>query len=457
MTKPDFTIRPINPAEIDKVASLLSAGYYHDKFFKWSVDCDATRHKIVADYYKIYLSSAGCVAHVAESAGKCLIGATIWLPHDTDPSTYDEIDRVVGEANAPQFRAVADRSHDSEPPMTPFYQLVGFVVLGDVQGMGVGGALLKYHLDILDGLGISTYLEASTPYFGGGVYGRFGYQQVGELMVFADSAVLYPLWRPAGGAGVVAGSPKSSKAAAERFCQNHQKRILRFGGYNWLVLDEQGGKLLLLSENVIMLREYHAVFQDVTWAESSAREYLNTAFFDGFNADEQALIVETQLDSNDNPWFGTWGGEDTTDKIFLLSAQEVARYFGDSGQLVNPQSSYFIDDEFNDIRRTNFVRGLGYTEASGCIKALGCTKTPGYTPTSEGVETSRSNDHTPSRWMLRTPGNSSNLVTTVTLEGKIAMTGDFVNRSSTTLFNVGLRPAMWIRACCPYLPDPKKG
>ena len=193
----DFIVRPISTAEIDQAADLLAAAYYHDVFFKWCVDSDEDRHKIVANYYKVYLRSRGCVTHVAENSDTSIIGASVWLPHDADASIYEEIENVVGAANAPMFREVAERSHRNEPTDGPFYQLVGFGVLKEFQGRGVGHALLKYHTDILDQAGIPTYLEASTPYNGGGVYGKFNYKQFGELMFFTDTAVLYPLYRPA--------------------------------------------------------------------------------------------------------------------------------------------------------------------------------------------------------------------------------------------------------------------
>jgi len=193
----NFTVRPIRAEEIDKVSELISAGYYDDIFFHWVVEKDEDRLKVVSDYYKVYLNSKGCIAHVAETDWGEIAGATVWLPHDADLSIYDQIDEVVG-IYVDNFRAVADMSHEREPKNTAFYQLVGFAVNKNLQGNGIGTALLKYNLDNLDKLGIPTYLEASTPYHGKGVYGKFGYERMGELMVFSDTAVLYPLWRAPG-------------------------------------------------------------------------------------------------------------------------------------------------------------------------------------------------------------------------------------------------------------------
>ena len=189
-------IRPIHAHEIDTVAGMISAGYFCDKFFHWVVEDDADRLGVVAEYYKVYLRAAGCVSHVAEDADGTIVGATVWLPDDVDASIYDEINAVVGKY-APNFQAVADASHDNEPDERPFHQLVGFVVDERQRGRGIGAALLKFHLDVLDAQGIPTYLEASTPYHGGGVYGRFGYEMYSPVMTFAEGAILYPLWRGA--------------------------------------------------------------------------------------------------------------------------------------------------------------------------------------------------------------------------------------------------------------------
>ena len=193
----NIAMRPVSVNEIPTLANFISTGYYHDKFFKWCVPDDSMRQKIVANYYEIYLSEAGCVADIAEDKSGTMIGATVWLPHDVGGGMYDEIDRIVGEF-APQFRAVSDASHANEPKDMAFYQLVGFVTAKEAQGQGVGTAMLKHNLDKFDAQGIPTYLEASTPYHGGGVYGRFGYRPFGELMVFNKNVILYPLWRTVG-------------------------------------------------------------------------------------------------------------------------------------------------------------------------------------------------------------------------------------------------------------------
>ena len=405
MKKSNFVVRPIKASEINEVSELLAVGYDGDVFFEWCVPKEKGRHKVIADYYKIYLGAIGCIAHVAEDSTGRIVGASVWLPHDTDESIYPEIERVVGE-NAPMFRAVAHDSHLSEPPMEPFYQLVGFGVLKELRGLGIGCDLLKYHLDILDEKGISTYLEASTPYFGSGVYSKFDYQPVGELMKFTEEAVLYPLWRHAR-------KPDRKFARKVDAIESSRKSVINFGGISWLVLDGDEEKLLLLAENVLCLKKYNDKFEETTWEGSSIRKYLNEEFLERFSSEEKSRILESVIKNNGNigcTWYDSEDIEDTTDKVFLLSVSEVVKYLGDGGKfkIKDKNASFFIDDGFNESRIGKYIDG------------------------------------SPSRWYLRTAGNFPDLVATVTVDGKVSLTGDFVNRESSKLFKVGVRPAMWV-------------
>ncbi|MCL2158730.1 MAG: DUF6273 domain-containing protein [Oscillospiraceae bacterium] len=136
-------------------------------------------------------------------------------------------------------------------------------------------------------------------------------------------------------------------------------RNVIFGRYEWRVLDIQNGKALLLSDKVIEKRAYNTESKDITWEKCTLRKYLNNEFYNSFDAAEKALIVETTLKTNDNPWYGTSGGNTTKDKIFLLSLEEVVKYFGDSGQLNNyPTNEGWIDDIYNVARIAKDKNGV---------------------------------------------------------------------------------------------------
>ena len=199
-TQPTYIIRPMQSGEIDAVANFIARGYLEDTYFHWVVNKPEDRIPTVSEYYKIYLGYNRAIVNVSvlqsgEKAGE-IVGASIWMPHNTDPTLYDNIDSVVG-AYAPNFRAVADWSHSNEPKGMPFYQLVAIVASPIMRGTGIGTTLLGYQIEKFDTQNIATYLEASTAFHGGGLYGKFGYSPFGNIKKFAENAILYPLFRNA--------------------------------------------------------------------------------------------------------------------------------------------------------------------------------------------------------------------------------------------------------------------
>ena len=90
------------------------------------------------------------------------------------------------------------------------------------------------------------------------------------------------------------------------------------------------GHALLLSEEIIDMRPYHGAGGEITWEYSEIRAWLNGEFLDRFSSEERMRIRQTNVINNPNPWFGTSSGNNTTDRAFLLSVEEVVRYFGDS-------------------------------------------------------------------------------------------------------------------------------
>lgn len=110
---------------------------------------------------------------------------------------------------------------------------------------------------------------------------------------------------------------------------------VQLGGYDWRVLDVQEGQALLLSEKVLLKRAYHPAGGEITWEESDMREYLNGAFYEEtFSDEEKARIVEVELENKSNSQYGTGAGNNTMDKVFLLSAKETEQYITDSADRI---------------------------------------------------------------------------------------------------------------------------
>ena len=104
--------------------------------------------------------------------------------------------------------------------------------------------------------------------------------------------------------------------------------IIAFGNYKWRVLDVSDDKTLLLSEKVIEEKWKPCGYW---WKNNDMRKYLNGEFLLNFTEEQREKIIETQINNPKNLWYGTDNGDDTYDKVFLLSLDEVDRYFGNSG------------------------------------------------------------------------------------------------------------------------------
>lgn len=104
----------------------------------------------------------------------------------------------------------------------------------------------------------------------------------------------------------------------------------------WRILSEEGGKALLVCDNVIENRRFNEFYQgDIegiyanNYAESELRVWLNNEFYNtAFTSFQMSFIQMTEVDNSkettwqifdDNPY----ASEDTTDNIFLLSYADV--------------------------------------------------------------------------------------------------------------------------------------
>jgi len=397
----DITIRTAKHSDIDTAIKVLKANFINDTILVWIIDNHAERSLAFDDFFHMYVVAGinNGVVNIAEAPDTGIVGVAVWLAHDVN--MHKETESLV-RAYTANFLKYSDIMYIHHPPVEPFYHLATTAVSASAHGGGIGSALIAYQLNEFDKLGMSTYLEATTRRVAGGLYTRLGYQPIGQVIHFPNGAEAYPMWRPA--------QEPNSVLSCLKQISVHQKypmidSIMRLGKYDWRILDVQDDKALLLCDNVIESGKFHERYEAVTWENSSLRKYLNEDFYNTFNTKEQSKIILMPISNYTNPWFGTSCGGETQDNIFLLSVDCVVKYFGDSKQLrnKNENSKYYINDHFNDSRKAVDTNGIA------------------------------------SYWWLRTSGNLPELAVFVTADGRIAMSGDFVNRSND--FSVGVRSA----------------
>ena len=126
---------------------------------------------------------------------------------------------------------------------------------------------------------------------------------------------------------------KENKTSTTSFASARIGNIVTFGNYNgaleWFVIGEEGDNLLLITKDCIEALPYHNERKKVTWETCDLRKWLNNDFIEKtFSEDERKIIVSTELETPDNKrMFGAIGGNNTTDRVFLLSHDEVLERF----------------------------------------------------------------------------------------------------------------------------------
>lgn len=92
----------------------------------------------------------------------------------------------------------------------------------------------------------------------------------------------------------------------------------------WEILQILDDKLLIIWYEEPISKEYHDRRENITWADCTLREWLNKEFIQGhFTPEEQARILPCKHNNANSSEFNTPGGVPTTDKVFLLSIDEV--------------------------------------------------------------------------------------------------------------------------------------
>lgn len=102
---------------------------------------------------------------------------------------------------------------------------------------------------------------------------------------------------------------------------------LNFGEYegkelSWLVCENTGKEMLLVSAEVIDYRPFDVVFK--TWADSNIRSWLNNEFLSSFDKAEIQAIINVVNNTERN------NEESTVDRAFLLSESEVELYLSNN-------------------------------------------------------------------------------------------------------------------------------
>lgn len=189
----------------------------------------------------------------------------------------------------------------------------------------------------------------------------------------------------------------------------------------WIVLDRDGDRALLVSRYALDKVVYNASRDDATWETCTLRAWLNKYFFNrAFDSAEQAVILTTTVDNSESQCYNEWntnGGNNTQDKIFLLSYAEANKYFD-----VNTYYEAWWQnlDEISNMKPR--VARTAYASAKCEMFFI-----QGYTTDGDVAAT----------WWLRSPGSAQNTAACVLPIGAL---GCKYNPGDEAF----LRPALWV-------------
>ncbi len=210
---------------------------------------------------------------------------------------------------------------------------------------------------------------------------------------------------------------KYGQKAYDMFGTAEEGSIVKFGKYEqdndesngqedieWQVLDIKDGKMLVVSRYALDCQPYNTELTDVTWETCSLRNWLNNTFYSGtFTEDERALIADSTVYAQANPQYNTDPGNDTTDKVFLLSINEVEEYFSSNEERMCVPTAYAV--------------------ANGA-----------YTS-----DTYEKGGEATCWWWVRSPGTYQGYAAFVGADGSVSYFGYYVDGVGDAV-----RPAMWI-------------
>lgn len=172
----------------------------------------------------------------------------------------------------------------------------------------------------------------------------------------------------------------------------------------WIVLAKEPDRILVISKYGLDAKAVNENGIVKTWENSSLRKWLNEDFINtAFSDEEKERILKTTVIAEDNPEYGTKAGNDTEDKIFLLSISETEMYLS--------------------TKEDRICKVTEYAEANGNYYDQGF-------PEIEGKMV----------WMswLRSPGARRDDFANISYEGEIIYGGAISGE------NLSVRPAMWI-------------
>ncbi|MCI8489640.1 MAG: hypothetical protein HFJ04_05250 [Lachnospiraceae bacterium] len=197
-------------------------------------------------------------------------------------------------------------------------------------------------------------------------------------------------------------------------------RYFKWERIKWRVLENNGGTLFVVADKGLDCKDYNEAYTSITWENCTLRSWLNSEFYGtAFSSSEQGAIVRQNVVNEDNPYYGTEGGNDTSDNVFLLSI----------GEVLNPEYG-FCEDYGNSASR--WMQASDYAHARGAYI---------YSSSSIGGNAN-------CWWWLRSPGSNAYIAADVSSNGYVDRYGLVFNDDGACVpaLHINLSSDLWSTA-----------
>ena len=176
----------------------------------------------------------------------------------------------------------------------------------------------------------------------------------------------------------------------------------------WIVLEKNDNKILLLSKNILKVMPFSNV-GDNKYRNSDIRKWINNEFINyAFSQDEKSniLVSEVKIHKSNNEVYDV-----TNDKLFILSAEEMRKYFKTYSKSMLP-----LPTEYSTGGPENWLRDLGLMDGVQIVHPL---------IDDSSLEYATYYDTENNKWILGTAGLG-------------------LQKKDSLWSSTGVRPAMWI-------------
>lgn len=149
-------------------------------------------------------------------------------------------------------------------------------------------------------------------------------------------------------------------------------KIVKIGKTFWIILSKEDHRALMIKKLALPAKAYNEDLTNVTWENSSLRGWLNSEYLEEtFSDPERNQIMLSDVINEDNTIYGTEGGNDTKDYLFLLSMKEAAEY----------------SENLPKVKSNCWLRSPGSNQSSAAFLSIGgVVMGYGYEITSEEIK-----------------------------------------------------------------------